>query len=87
MKETFLKRNIKLIIKILFIIISIVFLLPSIIYLIKNGTILGFKNYYNFFIDEGQNKILSTTLYIIILLSLSAIYLYFINKKDCFKSM
>ena len=87
MKETFLKRNIKLIIKILFIIISIVFLLPSIIYLIKNGTILGFKNYYNFFIDEGQNKILSTTLYIIILLSLSAIYLYFINKKDCFKSI
>lgn len=87
MKDTFIKRDFSLIIKTCFIIISMIFVLPSIIYLIKNGTILGFKNYYNFFIDEGKNKILSTTLYIIILLSLSAIYLYFINKKDCFKSI
>ena len=87
MNETFLKRNISLLLKMLFIFISIVFVLPSIIYLIKNGTILGFKNYYNFFIDDGKHKILSTTVYLIIFISLSSIYLYFINKKDSFKNI
>lgn len=77
----------KKIIKILFIIISILFVLPSIIYLIKNGTILGFKTYYNFFIDDGKNKVLSTMIFLIAFLSLSAIYLYFINKKDSFKNI
>ena len=73
--------------KILFVILSIVFIIPSIIYLIKNGTVLGFENYYNFFIDDGKNKLLSTIVYLTIFLSLSAIYLYFINKKDSFKNI
>lgn len=87
MKEKLIKININLIIKILFILISIVFVVPSILYLIKNGTILGFKNYYNFFIDDGKNKVLSTMIYLIVFLSLSAIYLYFIKKKDSFKNI
>ncbi len=87
MKETFIKRDFNLILKTCFIIISIIFVVPSIVYMINKGTILGFENYYNFFIDNGQNKILSTTVYIIIFLSLSAIYLIFINKKDSFKSI
>ena len=73
--------------KILFIILSIVFIIPSIIYFIKNGTILGFENYYNFFIDDGKNKVLSTVVYLLIFLSLSAIYLYFIKKNDSFKNI
>lgn len=73
--------------KILFVILSILFIIPSIIYLIKNGTVLGFENYYNFFIDDGKNKLLSTIVYLTIFLSLSAIYLYFINKKDSFKNI
>ena len=73
--------------KILFVILSIAFIIPSILYLIKNGTVLGFENYYNFFIDDGENKILSTMVYLIFFLSLSAIYLYFINKNDSFKNI
>ena len=87
MKETFIKRDFNLILKTCFIIISIIFVVPSIVYMINKGTILGFENYYNFFIDNGQNKILSTTVYIIIFLSLSAIYLIFINKKETFENV
>ena len=87
MKETFIKRDFSLIFKIYFIIIAILFVVPSMVYLINNSSILGFKNYYNFFIDNGQNKILSTMIYIIIFISLSAIYLFFINKKEAFKNI
>ena len=83
MLATFIKKNTK----VLFILLSIVFIIPSIIYLMKNGTVLGFKNYYNFFIDDGKNKILSTVVYLLIFLALSAIYLYFIKKKDSFKNI
>ena len=75
------------ILKILFIILSLFMVIPSIMYLLKRGTILGFDNYYNFFINEGKNKALSTTLYLLTFLSLSAIYLYFINKKDSFNNI
>lgn len=87
MKETFMKRDFNLILKTCFIIISIIFVVPSIVYMINKGTILGFENYYNFFIDNGQNKILSTTIYIILFISLSTIYLFFINKKEAFKNV
>ena len=83
MLVSFIKKNTKII----FIILSIAFIIPSIIYLIKNCTVLGFENYYNFFINDGKNKVLSTMVYITIFLSLSAIYLYFIKKKDIFKNI
>ena len=83
MLVSFIRKNTK----ILFVILSIAFIIPSILYLIKNGTVLGFENYYNFFIDDGENKILSTMVYLIVFLSLSAIYLYFINKNDSFKNI
>ena len=87
METSFMKKNLNNTLKVLFILISIIFVVPSILYMIKNGTILGFDNYYNFFIDNGENKTLSTILYLIIFLSLSAIYLYFINKKESFKNI
>ena len=87
MRETYLKKNADIIIKIIYILISIAFVLPSILYLIRNRTVLGFDNYYNFFIDDGKNKILSTTIFLIIFLSLSALYLCFINKKKSSKNI
>lgn len=83
MLVSFIKKNTKII----FIILSIAFIIPSIIYLIKNGTVLGFENYYNFFIDDGKNKVLSTIVYLTIFSSLSAIYLYFIKNKEAFKNI
>lgn len=75
------------IIKIFYILLSLCFVLPSIYYLIKNGTVLGFEKYYNFFIDDGKNKIISTIVYLLIFISLSALYIYFIKNKDCFKNI
>lgn len=75
------------ILKTLFIIISIAFIIPSVIYLAKNRTILGFKNYYNFFINDGSYKTLSTIIYLGIFISLIAIYLYFIKNKETFKNI
>ena len=75
------------IIKVIFILISISFVIPSLVYLIRNGTILGFKTYYNFFINDGSNKTMSTIIYLGIFTILSIIYLYFINKKDSFQGI
>ena len=87
MNITFLKSKQTSILKCLFIIISILFIIPSIFYLIQNGTILGFKNYYNFFINDGHNKTLSTIVYLVLFIIIMSIYLYFINKKDNFKNI
>ena len=77
------KKNIK----ILFILFSILLVLPSICYLIRNGTILGFTTYYNFFINDGSYKIASTILYLVIFILLTAIYVYFVRKEDSFKDI
>ena len=87
MNLTFFKSRHTNILKAFFVIISILFIVPSIFYLIQNGTILGYKNYYNFFINEGHDKTLSSIVYLILFIVLMAIYLFFINKKDSFKNI
>lgn len=81
------KERKNIILKTLFIILSIFFIAPSIIYLLRNGTILGFENYYNFFINDGHNKTFSSIIYLSFFIALMAIYLYFINNKDSFKNI
>jgi len=73
--------------KILFIILSILLVIPSLKYFLKNGTILNYNKYFIFFINDGNNKVLSTIVYLCIFVLLSAIYIYFINKKEFFKSI
>lgn len=71
----------------LFIILSLLFVMPSIVYMINNGTILGFKNYYNYFFDDGTTKKISSTLYIICFVLLMVCYIYFIKKRDIIKNI
>ena len=87
MSLAFFKERKNIILKTLFIILSIFFIAPSIIYLLRNGTILGFENYYNFFINDGHNKTFSSITYLCFFIALMAIYLYFINNKDSFKNI
>ena len=81
------KRKYTGIYKIIFILISIFLIIPSILYLLKKGTILEFNNYYNFFIDDGDHKIMSTIFYVFIFSSLSVIYIFFIKKREQFKDI
>ena len=74
-------------IKIVFIILSVLLIIPSIIYLIQNKTVLGFETYYNFFINENINKNISTTIYLILFISITGIYLKMIEKKDMFSNI
>ena len=80
-------KKINKIIKITFVVLAILFIVPSVIYLIQNKTVFGFNNYYNFFINDGSNKILSSILYLVIFLAMTAIYIVFIKKKDIFKNI
>ena len=73
--------------KIMFIVISIMMIIPSIIYLIQNKTIFGFDIYYNFFINEESNKILSTTIYLLLFISITLLYLKMIKTKNLFNSI
>ena len=68
-----------------FIIIACILVAPSIIYLIQNTTVLGFKTYYNFFINENFNKTISSVIYIILFLLFTALYIILL-KKENFKS-
>jgi hypothetical protein len=72
--------------QIVFILISILFVLPSIIYLIQNKTVMGFETYYNFFINDGTYKTISSIIYLMIFIAMTAIYLIFI-KKEIFKNI
>lgn len=71
----------------IFIAISIMLVMPSIIYLMQNKTVLGFDTYYNFFINGEVNKTLSTTIYLVLFISLTAIYFQIIKQKDTFKNI
>lgn len=44
-----------------YIIVSILLVVPSIIYLIRNGTISEFNLYFNFFLNDNTNEIITTT--------------------------
>lgn len=73
--------------KIAFITISIMLIIPSIIYLVQNGTVMEFETYYNFFINENANKIISTLIYLALFIVLFIIYIKIIKKKDTFKNI
>lgn len=73
--------------KIAFIAISIMLIIPSIIYLVQNGTVMEFETYYNFFINENANKIISTLIYLALFIVLFIIYIKIIKKKDTFKNI
>lgn len=77
----------KTIVKIIFIVINAMLIVPSIIYLIHNKTILGFNTYYNFFINEGSNQVLSTTIYLVLFVASTGIYLQIIKNKDMFNNI
>ena len=73
--------------KIIFALVCVLLTIPSIIYIISNKTVLGFNIYYNFFITEKINKIVSTMIYIIIFIMISILYLKIIKEKDIFKDV
>ena len=75
------------IIKLVYILISITLIIPSIIYIIQKKTIMGFTIYYNFAINTEVNKILSTSIYLILFIALSLVYLLIIRKKEIFKDI
>ena len=75
------------ILKMSFIILNLLFIIPSLIYLIQNKTIFGYNIYYNFFITEQINKILSTSIYLLIFITIFIIYLLIIKQKEIFKNI
>lgn len=74
-------------IKIIFAIVCTFFMIPSIIYIFYNKTILGFNIYYNFFLTAQISKKVSTTIYIILFILISILYLKAIKEKDIFKNI
>lgn len=74
------------IIKIAIIIFAILLLIPSIIYLAKNQTVMGFDTYYNFFIDKNANKIISTSIFLVLFIGITVMY-GIIVKKNVFKNI
>lgn len=73
-------------IKIGFVVLSILLVIPSIIYLIQNKTIMGFDIYFNFFLNNNISKVLSTSVFLILLILLTILY-FIINKLKCFKNI
>ena len=73
--------------KTIFILLAIAFIVPSIMYIINNGTILGFSNYYNFFINDGKDKQISSIIYLAIFLTMTSIYLYFVINTKSFDNI
>ena len=84
--ENIKKINLE-ILKIIFLTFSIIFICPSFLYIIKNKTVFGYNNYYNFFINDGSYKIFSTILYLIIFLCMTIVYILFIKKSNEFKNI
>ncbi len=75
------------ILKVLFAIMSILLVIPSVIYLVKNQTIFKFNVYFNFFINDGSHKILSSSLFILLFILMAAIYLIFVKNENIFKNI
>ena len=70
-----------------YIIVSILLVIPSIIYLIRNGTIIGFNLYFNFFLNDKTNKIISTTCYLLLMIVLAVLYIIMIKSKNIFENI
>ena len=72
---------------IVFVLLSIGFVIPSVVYLFQNKTVLGFNNYYNFFINNGSLKTLSSTVYLLLYIAMFVIYILFFKKSNIFNNM
>lgn len=75
------------ILKTSFIVLTILLIIPSIIYLVQQKTIFGFDTYYNFFINKNANKTFSTTVYLILFLTITTVYLIMLKQKHLFKDI
>lgn len=80
-------NNKNIILKILFIVFSIFLVVPSIIYIIKNGTIMNFKIYYNFFLNNEINKVIPAITFLVLFICISIVYIILVKRKDSFKNL
>ena len=85
-KDLIGKKN-DIILKILFVVLAIMLILPSLIYLIQNKTVFNFNDYYNFFLTDNVIKEISTSIYLVVFLAMTGIYLIFIKKYNIFKNI
>ena len=69
------------IIRMAMVIFAMLLLIPSIVYLAKNQTVMGFDTYYNFFIDESANKLISTSVFLILFIGITVTYGIIIKQK------
>ena len=82
-KKEKIKDNI---LKISFILLSICFIIPSLIYIIQNGTVMNFKTYYNFFLNNDVNKMIPAIVFIVLFLTIFIVYILIAKRKDIFKN-
>lgn len=73
--------------KIIFIILNFLLIFPTIVYFIKNGTVLKFDTFYHFFINEEISRILSSSIYLGIIIGIFTFYIIILKKKDLFKNI
>ena len=88
-KDLIRKKNyrVDIILKILFSIFAILFIMPSLIYLIQNKTVFNFNEHYNFLISDKFSKEISTLMYLVIFLAMTAIYIIFVKNIKIFKNI
>lgn len=79
------KTNI--ILKISFILLSICLVIPSLIYIIQNKTIMNFKIYYNFFLNNSINKIVPAIVFLLLFLTIFIVYILIVKRKYIFKNI
>lgn len=83
-KKEKIKDNI---LKTLFILLSICLIIPSLIYIILNKTIMNFKTYYNFFLNNDINKMIPAIVFIVLFLLIFIVYILIAKRKEIFKNI
>ncbi len=88
MEQESKKEKVKnIILKTSFILLSICLVIPSLIYIIQNKTVMNFKIYYNFFLNNSVNKAIPAVVFLILFLLIFVIYLLIVKRKDIFKNI
>lgn len=82
-----MKKKNEMILKLFFLILSVLFVIPSVIYLLRYKTVFGFCTYYNFFINDGAHKVLSSVLYLFIFICMSILYILLVKNESIFKNI
>ena len=86
-QETKKEKIIDNILKTLFILLSICLIIPSLIYIIQNKTIMNFKTYYNFFLNNDINKMIPAIVFIVLFLLIFIVYILIAKRKEIFKNI